>query len=655
MKAYLKNIIIIGDGDEKRILTFSDGLNIITGDSKTGKSALIEIVDYCLFSQRCTVPVGKVMSFASIFSIVLQVDNKIIVLGRENKPSSKSFISVEYDEKFSPEDLVDRHYFEKCTARQKSDVQRDFEQHLGLSVESTDLPEDDSSIRKGKASIRNAVSLMFQHQNLVANKHSIFYRFDDFLKRNSVIDQLPIFLGWFNNKYYRLMLRREQLKRDIIKLEKEENKHKLSIDETKNKILSPLKSYYQALNLKLPDENLSIIALKSLAKNLPEVPINSEQNSKLAEQKKALLDEQDTLYKSLVEKNKILGFLEDSEKESEDYSKIMMEMQSISSISEDREVDRAICCPLCDSEVKSVTTTLALVSESRKNLYAELSRVGKYASDVSKSYNSYLLERDKIKQRMNQISSKLGYLNKLMSAKKNENIRDKLNQLKGRMEVILELELSTIQGKPKDTILLDMKKELELIEGQLLEFPIDKKMSEANTIMQETMNYLKDKFDFEDELRNGQMKFDIRTFSFHYEWQGKNLRLSEMGSGANWLACHLALFLSILKLIAINDSKIPTILFLDQPSQVYFPKASKIFSSENSEELRSNEEDDDRIDENILQVVKIFQTIKDFLNDLKKEYSLDYIPQVIVLEHADEPQFNEFVRYRWYSKGPKLI
>ena len=42
-------IVIYGHTGAMRIVPFrSNGLNIITGKSKTGKSAIIDIVDYCL-------------------------------------------------------------------------------------------------------------------------------------------------------------------------------------------------------------------------------------------------------------------------------------------------------------------------------------------------------------------------------------------------------------------------------------------------------------------------------------------------------------------------------------------------------------------------------------------------------------------------------
>lgn len=38
----------------------SNKVNIITGGSQTGKSAIIPIIDYCLGAGDCTIPVGVI-------------------------------------------------------------------------------------------------------------------------------------------------------------------------------------------------------------------------------------------------------------------------------------------------------------------------------------------------------------------------------------------------------------------------------------------------------------------------------------------------------------------------------------------------------------------------------------------------------------------
>ena len=49
MTIQILEIILYGKNGKKRVLSFSLGkVNIITGSSATGKSAIIDIVDYCL-------------------------------------------------------------------------------------------------------------------------------------------------------------------------------------------------------------------------------------------------------------------------------------------------------------------------------------------------------------------------------------------------------------------------------------------------------------------------------------------------------------------------------------------------------------------------------------------------------------------------------
>ena len=51
MKFYFDNLVLFLKNGKKRTLTFLPGkINVITGDSNTGKTAILAIIDYCLFS-----------------------------------------------------------------------------------------------------------------------------------------------------------------------------------------------------------------------------------------------------------------------------------------------------------------------------------------------------------------------------------------------------------------------------------------------------------------------------------------------------------------------------------------------------------------------------------------------------------------------------
>lgn len=55
-----------------RIVVFERGqINVISGLSRTGKSAIIPIIDYCLGSGRCTIPTGVIRDKTSWFGVVI--------------------------------------------------------------------------------------------------------------------------------------------------------------------------------------------------------------------------------------------------------------------------------------------------------------------------------------------------------------------------------------------------------------------------------------------------------------------------------------------------------------------------------------------------------------------------------------------------------
>jgi predicted ATPase len=70
------NIVIFSHDSRRRILSLNAGrVNIITGASKTGKSALIDIVDYCFGASECKVPEGPIRRSVSWFGLKLQLDS----------------------------------------------------------------------------------------------------------------------------------------------------------------------------------------------------------------------------------------------------------------------------------------------------------------------------------------------------------------------------------------------------------------------------------------------------------------------------------------------------------------------------------------------------------------------------------------------------
>jgi hypothetical protein len=650
MKAIISDIVLFSEIGEKRHLTFVNGLNIISGDSKTGKSALIEIVDFCLFSKRSTIPVGKVTDWTDIFSVVYKLGDKQLIIARPIKDLNKCYFSVETN--FDIDKKLTLDYLKNLTLKDIKQAQLSFEQHVGLSVTSTRETDEQSRQTGSKATIRDAASVMFQHQNLVANKHSIFYRFDDFYKRAKAVSDFPIHLGWADGEYFALKREQERLLKELKKNKRENNNSKIDRDKKIHKLKGPIELYFSSLGMKLEETDVTLPKLTKLANNLPKVPENSHENSDLGKQLFNIKLGRKNIEQQLYETNKLIAKVGDNSGDAQEYSNSMQQILELSKI--ENQPIKVISCPLCNNESSDINSIVEEVQLSRHTLIDELSKVGVFKQDNSELLSDLMKQRDGFKKEIRLLTRQINDIKKSIGISKDDSLKATLYTLKGRIEASLEQILEEQAPKKEVKSTDDITGRLSAVEDLIAGYDLKSKIEEANVFINKTMNTLKDKLDFEEELKQGEMKFDLATFDFYYLHKSKKIHLSEMGSGANWLACHLCLFLALLKLTVRENSSIPAVLFLDQPSQVYFPKVRRVFSSSNREELLTDN-DADKVDENIVQVINIFNVINEFLDELANDVNINFKPQVIVLEHADEPELDKFIRVRWSTKGKKLI
>jgi hypothetical protein len=72
MSIQILDIVFYGPPDDPRVVSLRPGaLNVITGASKRGKSALIAIIDYCLGSTECNVYYGPIRSTVQWYALRL--------------------------------------------------------------------------------------------------------------------------------------------------------------------------------------------------------------------------------------------------------------------------------------------------------------------------------------------------------------------------------------------------------------------------------------------------------------------------------------------------------------------------------------------------------------------------------------------------------
>src|ERR1035438_4790952 len=82
-----------------RIIPFEPGkINIITGESGTGKSTLTWIIDYRLGSEKCSIPVGLIRDVTEWFGLHLQLANTQMILARRDPGDQQATDDMYWDE-----------------------------------------------------------------------------------------------------------------------------------------------------------------------------------------------------------------------------------------------------------------------------------------------------------------------------------------------------------------------------------------------------------------------------------------------------------------------------------------------------------------------------------------------------------------------------
>ena len=641
MKSYIKSIIIFDKNGEKRVVPLKQGVNIITGESKTGKSALVEIIDYCLCSTRCTIPKGKITEFAYLYALVMLIGNSTYVIARYNwDDGGKMFFSKEAED-FSPANL-EINYFAEKTALSYKDAKNEIEYALGLFI--TNMATDADQQGK-KASLRNMVSYLFQHQNLMASKFALFYRFSDFYKRKDVIDQFPVFAGMISQEYYSDLIQLNTLKAQLKQKQKKQKANEKSTTYIKES-LSPLLTDYFALLEQNFDGSISTQKMLEVASNLPE--FDDTQlfgESKITERYNELNAELENLRNKEREILLKIKNIDNASNTGSSFSQMLRDLKQQTSVAE-IETDE-YTCPLCGHECQEISDNDTKLIEATNWLDDELKITAKYTADFSEDVRKLNDAHAKIEEKIRDVWRQIKTIKeKYISSKVLVSKREKVNYAKARIAVYAEMSNSGI-FETVDGDIEELKEKIARLEEKIKGFDVDKKMSKAESFLSGNMNRLSLTLDFEDEYRPIDLNFGLTDGSFdiyQHQKNNENIRLYEMGSGANWVSCHIALFLSFLHYFSAQEnSPIPLVMFFDQPSQVYFPQGNdkgKIAQAD------------------LIAVNKMYKTIFDEINFIGKETGT--LPQIIIVDHVDgnnlecKQEFDGYVRCNWRN-GRALI
>lgn len=195
----LLGLALYAHDGRRRDVRFRPGrLNIVTGESKTGKSALLTITEFCLGRKKFLVPAGPITDhvawYGSLWQITDDADGPRAFVGRPAPPKGQPSMSRAMLA-FGGREL-DFFDFEHLTENTDADgVRRELGRRIGIVENVIESRGPGVSQTPFEAGLGHAALLCFQDQGEIASQSLLFHRQSEHPIAQHLKDTIPYFLG----------------------------------------------------------------------------------------------------------------------------------------------------------------------------------------------------------------------------------------------------------------------------------------------------------------------------------------------------------------------------------------------------------------------------------------------------------------------------
>lgn len=632
MSIQILSIVLYSYDNRHRVLPLTPGrFNVITGASKTGKSALIHIVDYCFGSGECSVPEGPIRRSVSWYGLHLQLDNGQAFIARrcpgDRGSSEDCFVDIN-DSVNIPiaSDL-------KQTTNTKGLVNL-LAIWTGITEYTHEPPEGQTRLPLA-ATIRHALSFCFQPQDEIIRRNQLFHGTGDYYISQALKDTLPYFLGAVEDDYVKKKGEQRKLKRELKLCEQRLNELFLIRG---NDISKSATLLAQARDAGLTEQNpepwedvvnvLKNIASIPLAQNTK--PVENLEFERLSNERRKLLEER-VLLRNEIELVRSL------EHEAVAFSKEAKEQESrLKTIGLFEGEDATNLCPLCSHELsvsipseEEIKRTLTRISEQIDSISSTKPQVEKAIAHLESKLQTIQHSLTKNRAEMEAVRSANDFLINIQE----ETVRRA--HILGRITLYLESLPELPDTKALESKAEEFRDRLIILETYLSDEKIQERLDSIVSVLGQHLTKWAKELGLEHSMFP--LRFELKKLTIVADTDDGPVPMEKMGSGENWVGYHLIAHLALHQWFAKKSRPVPSFLFLDQPSQVYFP-------SEKDSNGSIDEENDRRAVSRMLKLV--YSTIKEVEPKL----------QVIVTEHADidEDWYQDSVVEKWRG-GLKLV
>jgi hypothetical protein len=577
---------VYGLNGERRDVAFRIGaLNILTGKSKTGKSAILDIIEYCLGRNTVTIPTGVISDHASWYYVLVQFDQERVLICRPNPEGAstqRAMIMTGGLDLGVPA-------FHDLQINADTDVIKDvLTERLG--IESFVVDRESGSLRQPfEVSVRHALLFCFQNQGEIASRDVLFHRQVENEIKTVVRDSLPYFLGAATPEQgalrRQLIATRRTLQRVINNISATESD--LTQRETR---ISSLVAAATALEILPSDVSLGVTdSAQTLLERISVYDAGSTAAS---------MPEEASARQGLVEESRQIRSRLREIDDRVDLLKRLQSEQTASEAETDYQVNRlraldlmvprdalhsgdVSACPLCDQQLEHADETIEELRHVLDTLSTRLQSSSGMSSRRDATIDRLVDSRVPLIDALRENTIELDAIarQEALSAAGRQR-REQVAFLQGRVSQELE------RGIDVSSDLAKLKSDERRYRGQLARLEdmserddpalaLRSALDSVSELMTDYARYL------ELEGSDHYVRLDASELTVAVQRPGGRVPLNRMGSAENWVGYHLVAHLALHHWFASENRPVPRFLLFDQPTQAFFPE--EVVDSANDE------------------------------------------------------------------------
>lgn len=630
----IRELVLYGYNGKVRHLPFALGqVNIITGRSKSGKSVVGDIIDYCLGGDSCNIADGVVRDNVAWYGLLLQFEHERVFVARKNPDKGQQTTGVCYidiGEKIEAPDNCD---FSSNT--NVSGIEESLTRRIGISENLNTPPEGQSRLPLA-ANIRHALYYCFQGQDEIAAKNFLFHHQSDDFITQAIKDTIPYFLGAISEEALTLENERSILKRKLTLEKRKLEENRYLMGGGSERAISLIGEARQAglidASTQIDYQNYrEMYSVLQTAMNWSPSMIGSNSGmdrltflqSKLQE----IRDEFDEIGISLDNARIFVGETAGYSGEAQHQK---MRLESIG-LFEQLNFNPGKC-PLCSGTLEQPLPSVEMIKASIVNLDKSIANVTREQPKLRAFISDLEREREKKQEEIKALEAEIDGLYQQESERARlRDINARRGKVVGRISLWVESVENDTESEKQEQVVKRIEGRIKEIDDILDRDSVEERKQSALSRIQEDMTKWAKALQLEHS--DNPYRLDLNKVTVVVDKPERPVPLKQLGSGSNWVGVHLIAYFALQRFFVNANRPVPRFLFLDQPSQVYFP----------------SELDEKQIDWN--EVNKMYQFIIDRTNELNGKL------QVIVVDHADlkEDPFRQFICENWWPIDKNLV